>query len=153
VSAMKECKCSIVNEYICGNHLSNEQTLPKLLNELGVTMKIRHKAHPNSVNEWQAKANCYRVTLNYQGRTYSLYFYQGQGVKNNPSVSDLIACLANDLSILRSCETLKCFGDCMGWNSETANTYRAIKRQSARYSKLIGDPVTLQLIGDQANEY
>ena len=41
----------------------------------------------------------------------------------------------------------------MGWNSETANTYRAIKRQSARYSKLIGDPVTLQLIGDLANEY
>jgi hypothetical protein len=128
-------------------------TLPDLLNHLGVTLKIRHKAHPNNVNEWQAKANCYRVTLNYQGRAYSLYFYQGQGNKQDPTVSDVIACLSNDLTILDSCNTLKCFGDCMGWNSETANTYRAIKGQSARYSKLIGHPVTLQLIGDLSNEY
>ena len=133
--------------------ISEQTTLPDLLNELGVTMKIRHKAHPANVNEWQIKANCYRVTLNYQGRTYSLYFYQGQGVKRDPNVSDVVHCLASDLSILSSCDTLKCFGDCMGWNSETANTYRAIKRESARYSKLIGDPVTLQLIGDLSNDY
>ena len=130
-----------------------EQTLTDLISELGITLKIRHREHPNKVNEWQIKANCYRVTLSYQGRTYSLYYYQGKGITRDPSVSDVIACLANDLSILNGCETLKCFGECMGWNSETANTYRAIKRESARYSKLIGDPVTLQRIGDLANEY
>ena len=130
-----------------------EQDLPALLNELGITLKIRHRSHPNKVSEWQAKANCYRVTLNYQGRTYSLYYYQGQGIKSDPSVSGVIACLANDLTILNGCETLKCFGECMGWNSETANTYRALKRQGARYSKLIGHPVPLQQIGDLANEY
>jgi len=129
------------------------QDLPALLNELGITLKIRHRSHPNKVNEWQAKANCYRVTLSYEGRTYSLYYYQGTGIKEDPSVSDVIACLSNDFTILSECETLKCFGDCMGWNSETANTYRAVKRQSARYSKLIGHPVTLQKIGDLANEY
>ena len=132
---------------------TDTKELPALLEELGVTLKIRHKAHPNKVTDWQAKANCYRVTLSYEGRTFSLFFYQGTGITRDPSVSDLVACLANDLSILNSCDTLKCFGDCMGWNSETANTYRAIKRQSYRYSKLIGDPVTLQLIGDLANEY
>jgi hypothetical protein len=130
-----------------------EQTLTDLISELGITLKIRHRVHPNKVNEWQAKANCYRVTLNYQGRSYSLYYYQGKGIKSEPSVSDVIACLSNDLTILEGCDTLKCFGDCMGWNSETANTYRAVKRESARYSKLIGDPVTLQRIGDLANEY
>jgi len=132
---------------------TDTKELPALLSELGVTLRIRHKAHPNKVTAWQAKANCYRVTLSYQGRSYSLYFYQGTGITRDPSASDIIACLANDLSILKSCDTLKCFGDCMGWNSETADTYRAIKRQSHRYSKLIGDPVTLQLIGDLANEY
>jgi hypothetical protein len=132
---------------------TQEQTLTDLVNELGITLTIKHKAHPAKASEWQLKANCYRVTLSYQGRTYSLYYYQGQGIKQDPSVSDVIACLANDLTILKGCETLKCFGDCMGWNSETANTYRAIKREGARYSKLIGDPVTLQRIGDLANEY
>lgn len=126
-----------------------EQTLPELITELGIKLKIRHRAHPSKVSEWQAKANCYRVTLSYQGRTYSLYFYQGRGNAKDPSVSDVIYCLASDLNILSGCNTLKCFGDCMGWNSDTANTYRAIKRQSARYSKLIGDPSTLELIGSK----
>ena len=124
-----------------------EKTLPALLDELGVTLKIRHRAHPNHATDWQLKANCYRVTLNYQGRTYSLFYYQGTGIKSEPSASDVVACLASDLSILNSCDTLKCFGDCFGWDENTADTYRAIKRQSARYSKLIGDPTTLELIG------
>jgi hypothetical protein len=124
-----------------------EKTLPALLEELGVTLKIRHRAHPNHASEWQLRANCYRVTLSYQGRSYSLFFYQGTGIKSEPSASDVVACLASDYSILSSCETLKCFGDCMGWNKDTANTYRAIKRQSARYSKLIGNPNTLEFIG------
>jgi hypothetical protein len=124
-----------------------EKTLPALLEELGVTLKIRHRSHPNKVTDWQAKANCYRVTLSYQGRTYSLYYYQGTGITREPSVSDVIACLSSDLSILSGCDTLKCFGDCMGRDKNTADTYRAIKRQSARYSKLIGDPTTLELIG------
>jgi len=126
-----------------------KKDLPALLNELGVTLKIRHRAHPSNASEWQLKSNCYRVTLNYDGRAYSLYFYQGTGIKQDPSVSDVVACLANDLTILSSCDTLKCFGDCMGWNSDTANTYRAIKRQSARYSKLIGDPVILEAIASK----
>jgi len=128
---------------------TREQDLPALLNELGITLKIRHRSHPNKVSEWQAKANCYRVTLSYQGRTYSLYYYQGTGIKREPSVSDVIACLSSDLSILSSCDTLKCFGDCLGWNEDTANTYRQLKRQGARYSKLIGDPVTLEAIASK----
>jgi hypothetical protein len=127
--------------------------LPALLNELGITLKIRHKAHPNHATAWQLKAKCYRVSLNYQGRTYSLYFYQGTGITREPMVSDVIACLSSDLSILTSCDTLKCFGECFGWDENTADTYRAIKRQSARYSKLIGDPATLELIGGAASEY
>jgi len=126
-----------------------EQDLPALLNDLGVTLKIRHRSHPNKVSEWQAEANCYRVTLSYQGRTYSLYYYQGTGIKREPSVSDVIACLSSDLSILSSCDTLKCFGNCLGWNEDTANTYRQLKRQGARYSKLIGDPVTLEAIASK----
>ena len=121
--------------------------LPTLLEELGVTLKIRHRAHPNHATAWQLRSNCYRVTLSYQGRSYSLYFYQGKGITRDPSVSDVVACLSSDYSILNSCDTLKCFGECFGWDENTADTYRAIKRQSARYSKLIGNPATIELIG------
>ena len=129
------------------------QTMSELLNELGVTMLITGRnCHPVKVTEWQAKANCYRVRLNYKGHNYSLYYYMGRGNKSEPTVSDLIACLSNDASTLDSCSDLKCFGECFGWDSDTANTYRAIKRQSARYSKLIGDANTLERIATLARE-
>ena len=129
------------------------QTMDELLNELGVTMRILGTdCHPAKVTEWQAKANCYRVRLIYGKRYYSLYYYAGRGIESEPTASDLIACLSNDASILESCGDLKCFGDCLGWNSETANTYRAIKRQTARFHKLIGDANTLERIATLARE-
>lgn len=129
------------------------QTMTELLNELGVTMLITGRnCHPSKVTEWQAQANCYRVRLIYRKHYYSLYYYTGRGIKSEPTASDLIACLSNDAGLVESCADLKCFGDCMGWNSDTANTYRAIKRQTARFHKLIGDPNTLERIATLARE-
>jgi hypothetical protein len=128
------------------------ETMTELLNELGISLKIIHRSHPVKVTEWESKANAYRVKLSYEGRSYSLYYYQGRGIKSEPTASDIISCLSNDAGILESCSDLKCFGDCMGWNSETAETYRAIKRQTARYRKLIGDANTLERIATLARE-
>ena len=131
---------------------TDTENMSDLLNKLGITMRILGTAHPAKVTKWQAQANCYRVRLNYEGRNYSLYYYAGKGIKSEPTASDVISCLSNDASILESCSDLKCFGECFGWDSETANTYRAIKRQSARYSKLIGDANTLERIATLARE-
>ena len=128
------------------------ENMSKLLNELGVTLKIVNTVHPVKVTEWQAQANCYRVKLSYEGRSYSLYYYTGRGIKSEPTASDIIYCLSNDAGILESCSDLECFKACIGEDSDTANTYRAIKRQSARYSKLIGDPNTLERIATLARE-
>jgi hypothetical protein len=128
------------------------QTMTELLNELGISLKIIHRSHPVKVTEWQSKANAYRVKLSYEGRSYSLYYYAGKGIKSEPTASDVIYCLSNDASTLESCSDLKCFGDCMGWNSETAETYRAIKQQTARFHKLIGDANTLERIATLARE-
>jgi hypothetical protein len=129
------------------------ENMSDLLNELGVTMTVLgYDCHPAKVTEWQAQAYCYRVRLAYKGRSYSLFYYMGRGNKSEPTVSYLIYCLSNDASTLESCVDLKCFKACMGEDSDTANTYRAIKRQSARYSKLIGDPNTLERIATLARE-
>ena len=129
------------------------QTMSELLNELGVTMLITGRdCHPAKVTEWQAQANCYRLRLIYEGRYYSLYYYTGRGNKSEPTASDLISCLSNDASILESCSDLECFKACLGEDSDTANTYRAIKRQTARYRKLIGDANTLERIATLARE-
>jgi len=129
------------------------ETMPELLNELGVTMLITGRdCHPAKVTEWQAKANCYRVRLTRDGRYWSLYYYMGKGIKSDPTASDVVSCLSNDASILESCSDLKCFRECMGDDGDTANTYRAIKRQTARFHKLIGDANTLERIATLARE-
>jgi hypothetical protein len=132
---------------------TQSEIMTELLNELGVSLRITGRnCHPAKVTEWQAKANCYRVRLTRDGRYWSLYYYMGKGIKSEPTASNVISCLSNDASYLESCSDLKCFGDCMGWNSETANTYRAIKRQSARLTKLIGDASALERIATVARE-
>jgi hypothetical protein len=122
-----------------------EKDLPTLLNDLGVTIKAVQIDHPESAPEWAKKsANAYRVTINYDGNRASLYFYCGYGVKNGPSVADVVFALARDFD--SSCYTLKEFGDEFGWSFETLETYRAVKRNGAKFKRLFSsDEIRLSI--------
>ena len=122
-----------------------EKDLPTLLDDLGVTIKAVQIDHPESAPEWARKsANAYRVTINYDGKRASLYFYCGYGVKNGPSVADVVYALARDYD--SSCYTLKEFGDEFGWSFETLETYRAVKRNGAKFKRLFSaDEIRLSI--------
>jgi hypothetical protein len=122
-----------------------QKDLPILLNDLGVTIKAVQIDHPENAPEWARKsANAYRVTINYDGKRSSLYFYCGFGVKNGPSVADVVFALARDYD--SSCYTLKEFGDEFGWSFETLETYRAVKRNGAKFKRLFSsDEIRLSI--------
>jgi hypothetical protein len=122
------------------------KTLPEIVEELGITSTIQWQDTPRNAPEWAQTANSYRITLRYQKRRMAFNFYQGRGNKNDPTTADLVYCLASDLNILTSTPTLKEFGQEFGWDQNTAKTFRAIKDQSKRYQKLIGDASTLELL-------
>jgi hypothetical protein len=112
-----------------------EKDLPTLLNELGVTAKAVQIDHPESAPSWaKDRTNAYRVTIKYEGNRTSLYFYCGYGVKGAPSVADAVYALARDYD--STCYTLKEFGDEFGWNFETLEMYRAVKRNGAKFKRL-----------------
>lgn len=119
--------------------------LPALLNELGVTANAVQIDHPASAPKWALdNANAYRVTLKHDGRRTSLYFYCGRAIKSAPSVADVVYAIARDYDY--SCYTLQEFGDEFGWNSETASTYRAVKRSGAKFKRLFpADDVRLSI--------
>jgi hypothetical protein len=115
-----------------------QKDLPTLLDDLGVTIKAVQIDHPENAPEWAKKsANAYRVTINYDGKRSSLYFYCGYGVKNGPSVADVVFALARDFD--SSCYTLKEFGDEFGWSFETLETYRAVKRNGVKFKRLFSN--------------
>jgi hypothetical protein len=124
-------------------------TLPELVSELGISLEIVNRSHVNNESDWQKNANCFRVKVSYQGRSFSLNYYQGKGIDRDPNATSVIHSLASDHNILSSCDTAKCFGECFGWDEDTYKVYNAMKRQSARYIKLIGDPVLIELIGSK----
>ena len=112
--------------------------LPALLNELGVTAKAVQVDHPATAPKWALnRTAAYRVSVKYDGRRTSLYFYCGFGSKGEPTAADVVYALARDYD--SSVYTLEEFGQEFGWNSETVTTYRAIKRTGAKFKRLFPD--------------
>jgi hypothetical protein len=121
------------------------QELPALLNELGVTAKAVRIDRPDNAPEWVTDTHkSYRVTVKFNGASTSLNFYCGSGVKSEPSVADVVYALARDYD--SSVYTVQEFGDEYGWNSETVSTYRAVKRNGAKFKRLFpSDDVRLSI--------
>lgn len=120
--------------------------LPALLSELGVTASAVRIDHPVSAPKWATERDtaAYRVTVKYDGRRASLYFYCGSGVKGAPSAADVVYALARDYD--STAYTLQEFGDEFGWSAETVETYRAVKRNGAKFKRLFAaDDVRLSI--------
>ena len=122
------------------------KTLPEIVEELGITSTIQWQDTPQNAPEWAQTANAYRITLRYQKRRMAFNYYQGRGIKEDPTTADAVWCLASDLNCIISAPTLEEFGQEFGWDQNTAKTFRAIKEQSKRYQKLISDASTLELL-------
>ncbi len=127
------------------NATTNTKDLPTLLNELGVTISAVQIDHPVSAPKWSINhTNAYRVTVKYDGKRTSLYFYCGYGVKSGPSVADVVYALARDYDY--TAYSMEEFGGEFGWNFETRETYRAVKRNGAKFKRLFSsDDVRLSI--------
>lgn len=127
------------------NTTDTVKELPALLDELGVTVNAVQIDHPESAPKWAIDhTNAYRVTVKYEGRRTSLYFYCGYGVKNGPTVADVVYALARDYDY--TAYTVEEFGGEFGWNFETRETYRAVKRNGAKFKRLFpNDDVRLSI--------
>ena len=125
----------------------SEKTLPEIVKELGITSTVQWQETPLTAPEWAENKNAYRITLKFQGRKMSFNFYQGRGNKEEPTTADAVWTLASDNNTLISCPTFEDFGGEFGWDATTRTTYRAIKKLSARYVKLIENPKTIEMLG------
>ena len=119
--------------------------LPALLNELGVTVNAVRIDRPDTAPKWVTDTHAsYRVSVRYEGRGTSLFFYCGSGVKGAPSVADVVYALARDYD--SSVYTLQEFGDEFGWSAETVQTFNAVKRNALKFKRLFpADEIRLSI--------
>jgi hypothetical protein len=120
--------------------------LPALLNELGVTANAVRIDHPDTAPSWalERSTSAYRVTVTYNHKRTSLFFYCGSGVKSAPSAADVVYALARDYD--SSVYTLQEFGDEFGWSAETVQTFNAVKRNALKFKRLFpADEIRLSI--------
>lgn len=120
------------------------KSLPDLLNELGVTSKIDRIDHPESAPDWaKDKCHAYRVTVKRNGKRTSFYYYAGFGVTES-STASVVWCLARDYD--SAYYTLEEFGTEYGWDKDTLSTFKAIKRNWAKFERLFPESKVRQAV-------
>lgn len=132
---------------------TKEQTLSDYLLEIGVKAKAVQIDVPESAPAWAKSpgVSAWRVNVTYKGKRAAVTFYQGRALTKGPTVADVVADLARNYDL--TAYTLKEFGDEFGWNSETAQTYRAVKKVGERFKRLFNDDAVRLNVAELASEY
>ena len=122
-----------------------ETTLNGLINGAGITASIREDWNDKSPDWAQDKARHYRVTVRYQGRSMSLWYYQGLGINREPRAVDVIECLVCDS--LSNYDSLDEFINELGLEIKSVADFRTyekqfkqLTRQNKSFSRVIGNP-------------
>ena len=120
-------------------------TLNGLINGAGITASIREDWNDNSPNWAQDKARHYRVTVRYEKRSMSFWYYQGLGIAREPRPGDVIECLVCDS--MSSYDSLDDFINELGIEIKSVtdfHTYerqfKQLTRQNKSFARVIGNP-------------
>ena len=119
-------------------------TLEGLIIGAGITASIREDWNDNSP-DWGHDKRHFRVKVRYQGRSMSLWYYQGLGNTREPRPVDVMECLISDSSM--AYDSLDDFINEMGIEIKSVSDFRTyerqykqLKRQNKSFTRLIGNP-------------
>jgi len=130
-------------------------TIQGLTAGTGITGSIVEDWNDNAPDWAQNKARHYRVRLRYQGRSMSLWYYQGLGITRDPRVSDIVETLTCDS--LSSYDSLDDFINELGLSISSVADFRnyerqfkQLNRQNKSFARLIGNPDLLARLQELA---
>jgi hypothetical protein len=115
---------------------TEQKTLNDYAQELGVTMKAVKVSAPETADEWQKKAQAYRLDFTRGDNRESFRYYQGQAFTDAPDINRGLECLVSDYRCLESCPTLEDFGDEFGWDKTTNKTFKALQKNASKLEEL-----------------
>jgi len=83
--------------------------------------------------------------------SFSLYFSQGLGITEDPTLADVLDCIANDASGYDNTRGFEDWASDYGYDADSRSAekiYRAIKRQAEQLKRTIGDAAYAELLYD-----
>jgi len=118
-------------------------TLTDYLKGIGLKIKVSRDYNDNAPDIWE-RSNHYRVTLSREGRKMSFWYYQGYGIKEDPTLEGVVETLSSDRSLAQM--SLDEFGGEFGWDKNTHKNHRHLLNLNRRYERVIGDDSLLDEI-------
>lgn len=114
-------------------------SLKALCGKVGIIVRGGSSTPYKKMDDWQKNSNSYRVTLIYQGRRFTLDYWQGIGIKDEPTAEGVMGCLLSDASCFQdSFEDFCC--NC-GYDQDSRKAeriYNKCVKQTEKLKKLLG---------------
>jgi len=124
----------------------DEKTLPELCEMYGIELKLKRTKTPANATQWQKDSDAWLAILSYDGYHVAVPYYTGKAVKT-VTVADVVNAIASDYNIHQSCQTLKCFGDCFGWDENTSSVWDVICYNAKLWEGFIPSAHLREMIG------
>ena len=130
--------------------IESTTTLQGLINGAGITASIREDWN-DSAPDWAHDKRHFRVRVRYQGRSMSLWYYQGLGIAREPRAVDVIECLVSDL--MSSYDSLDDYISEFGLEIKSVADFRTyerqfkqLTRQNKSFTRVIGNAQLIERI-------
>jgi hypothetical protein len=121
--------------------------LAQLVSERNVGFSFTRgaKADRSMQSPWQIAANDYSCRLTYQGRSMTLDYYQGRGIKRDPDAAGVLDNLLSDASSFDQSGSFHEWASDFGYDTtepkskkEAQKIYSAVRKQTERLKTLLG---------------
>lgn len=128
------------------------KTLAEFIQKHHITMSVeRADTNPNYVadDDWMRSARHFKCTLRCGKRRMTLHFSQGCAHTKEPTVEDVLNCLASDSAGLDNSTTFESWCAEYGYDTDSRKAekiYRACQKQRDQLERLIGDATEFETL-------
>lgn len=129
--------------------------LSSLIRWNGITMTAEWVNTNKNAPDWK-DANHYRVTLKMGRRRLTTYFSQGYGIKDNPTVVDVLYCLAEDAASIENTRSFEEWANNLGYDADSRKAekiFKVVERQAEALKKFLGDGLYNKLLWRTERDY
>jgi hypothetical protein len=125
------------------------RTLKQFVREHRVRMSAELAyANPN-MQDMPAGSSHWSCTLRMGRRQMTVPFSQGPAISHEPTVEDVLDCLASDAAGLENSRSFEEWASEYGYDTDSRKaerTYKAVERQSKKLRALVADDATFQAL-------
>jgi len=103
----------------------------------------RINARPDRGDEWDKTARHWRITITRDGRQMRLHYSQGSAIKDDPTLEDVLDCVAMDAAGINNAQGFEDWCSEYGYDTDSRKAervYLECVEQAEKLAALIGDP-------------